>query len=62
MAQARGVVEVSLPDPDAALAEPAGLLRAADTDADLLGGQPLEESLGDATTKLTGSSGDERVS
>ncbi len=55
MVQARGVVKVSLPDPGAALAKRAGFLRVADADADLLGGHPLEELLGNAPAELTGS-------
>jgi hypothetical protein len=55
MAQAHGVVKASLPDPDAALTERAGLLRVADADAGLLGVHPLEELLGNAPAELTGS-------
>ena len=59
MAQARGVAEVSLAYPGTTLAEPAGLLRAADADANLGGGHPLEEPLSDTPAKLAAGSGND---
>jgi hypothetical protein len=59
MAQARGVVEVSLANANATGAELAGVLGAADADTDLVGGHPLDELLGDTSAKLAGDSGDD---
>jgi hypothetical protein len=58
MAQARGVLVVSLAHPDTTLSEQAGLFRVANADAKLRGRHFLEEPLRDGFAKISGGSGD----